>query len=88
MRKERDDGSSGVSTDDGYVLVSGVGALELRDEARGADNVKGSDTEEALGVVGAFRLENFGADGNSGVDLEALSEFVARLYKGVIPGLR
>jgi len=58
LRKERDDGSAGVSTDDGDVLVSRVGVLELGDEAGGADDVEGGDTKEALGVVNAPGLED------------------------------
>jgi hypothetical protein len=58
-----------VSTDNRYVLICRVGLLHLRDEARRTDNVKCSDTEQALGVVDALGLEYFGADGYSGVYL-------------------
>jgi hypothetical protein len=73
LGEERDDGSTGVATDDGDVLVGGVGVLDLRDEARGADDVKGGDTEEALGVVNALGLEDLGADGDGRVDLCTVS---------------
>lgn len=63
------DGRAGVSADDGDVLVGRVGALQLRDEARGADDVEGGDAEEALGVVDALGLEDLGGDGDGGVDL-------------------
>lgn len=66
---QRNDGDAGVATDDGDVLVGRVGFLDLGDEAGGADNVKGSDAEETLGVVDALALEYLGNDGNGGVDL-------------------
>lgn len=68
LAEERDDGHAGVATDDGDVLVGGVGALELGDEAGGADDVEGGDTEQALGVVDAAGLEDLGSDGDGGVD--------------------
>lgn len=40
----------------------------LRDETACADNIEGCNAEETLGVVCAFRLENFGADGHGAVD--------------------
>ena len=70
LREEGDDSGARMSADNGDVLAGRVGALELRDEARGTDNVERGNAEEALGVVDAFRLENLGGDGNSGVDLE------------------
>ena len=69
LREERDDGHAGVATDDGDGLVGRVGALDLRDEAGGTDDVEGGDTEEALGVVDALALEDLGANGDGGVDL-------------------
>lgn len=68
LAEKRDDGDTGVATDDGNVLVSGVGTLELRDEAGGAHDVEGGDTEQALGVVDATGLEDLGDDGDGGVD--------------------
>ena len=68
LGEERDDGSTGVTTNDDNVLRGGVGALELRDEARGTDNVKGGDTEHALGVVDTSSLEDLGGNGDGRVD--------------------
>lgn len=58
-----------MTTDNGDLLVGGVGALELGDETRGADDVKGGDTEETLGVVDTLGLVNLGDDGDGRVDL-------------------
>lgn len=68
LGEERDDGDTRVATDNGDVLVLGVGTLDLGDEARGTDNVEGGDTEEGLGVVDTLGLEDLGADGDGGVD--------------------
>jgi hypothetical protein len=59
-----------VATDDGDLLTSGVGLLDLGDEAGGTDDVKGGDTEQALGVVDTLGLVDLGDDGDGGVDLE------------------
>jgi hypothetical protein len=69
LRQERDNGCTGVTTDDGDVLAGGVGVLQLGDKAGSADNIEGGDTEEALGVVDTLRLEDLGGDGDGGVDL-------------------
>jgi hypothetical protein len=69
LGEEGNDGGARVASDDGDVLAGGVGVLELRDEARGADDVEGGDTEEALGVVDTLGLEDLGGDGDGGVDL-------------------
>lgn len=69
LGQEGDDGRARVAADDGDVLVGRVGSLELRDEARGADDVEGGHAEEALGVVDALALENLGGDGDGRVDL-------------------
>lgn len=58
-----------MATDDGDFLVGRVGGLDLGDEAGGTDDIKGGDTEEALGVVDALGLEDLGDDGDGGVDL-------------------
>ena len=58
-----------MATDDGDSLIRRIGALYLRDEARRADDIEGGYAKEALGVVNAFGLENFGANGDGGVDL-------------------
>lgn len=68
LGEEGDDGDARVAADDGNVLVLGVGALDLRDEAGGADDVEGGDAEEALGVVDALGLEDLSADGDGRVD--------------------
>jgi hypothetical protein len=60
-----------VATNDGDVLVGGVGALELGNEAGSADDVKGGDTKEALRVVDTPGLEDLGSDRDRGVDLLA-----------------
>lgn len=68
LAEQRDNGDTRVATDDGDVLVDGVGALDLGDEAAGADNVEGGNTEEGLGVVDTGSLEDLGADGDGRVD--------------------
>jgi hypothetical protein len=75
-----------VAADDGDVLRGGVRVLELRDEARGADDVEGGDAEEALGVVDARGLEDLGRDGDGGVDLRLLV-FTPVVYNGECTGL-
>ena len=45
LAEQRDDGDTAVATDDGDVLVLGVGVLDLADEARGTDDIEGGDTE-------------------------------------------
>jgi hypothetical protein len=79
LGEEGNDGGTGVASDDGDVLAGGVGVLELRDEARGADDVEGGDTEEALGVVDTLRLEDLSGDGHGGVDLRELVFCLVRL---------
>jgi hypothetical protein len=61
-----------VTTNDGDLLVAGVGLLDLGDEARGTDNIKGGNTEQALGVVDTSGLENLRDNGDGGVDLRPL----------------
>lgn len=68
LAEERDDGDTGVATNDGDLLVNGVGALDLADEAASTDDIEGGDTEETLGVVDATGLVNLGADGDGRVD--------------------
>lgn len=45
LGEEGNDGDTRVTTDNGDLLVGGVSALELGDEARSTDDVKGGDTE-------------------------------------------
>lgn len=68
LAEEGDDGLAGVTADDDNVLVGGVGALVLGDEAGGADDVEGGDTEQALGVVDTGLLEDLSGDGDGAVD--------------------
>lgn len=68
LGEEWHDGDAGVAADDGDVLVSRVGVLELGDEAGGADDVEAGDTEEALWVVDALGLEDLGDDWDGRVD--------------------
>ena len=70
LGEERNDSRTGVTTNDCDVLGGRVSALDLRDEARRADNIEGGDTEEALGVVDTLRLEDLSSDGNGRVDLD------------------
>lgn len=69
LGEEWDDGRTGVATDDHDVLIGWVGALEGGDETGSADNIKGGDTEEFLGVVDAGGFEDFGSDWDCRVDL-------------------
>lgn len=68
LGEKGNNGDTGVSSNNGNLLVGGVGALDLRDEARSTDDVEGGDTEEALGVVDTLGLEDLGGDGDGGVD--------------------
>lgn len=69
MREERNDRSAGMATDNGDVLVGGIGALDLRNKAGRTNNIECGDTEETLGVIDALRLEDLGSDRDGGVDL-------------------
>lgn len=73
LGEQRDNGGARVTSDNGDGLVGWVGALELRDEARGTDNIEGGDTEQSLWVINVLVLENFGGDWDGGVDLERKS---------------
>jgi hypothetical protein len=70
LGQKGDDGGTGVTANNGDVLGGGVRVLDLGDEARGADNIEGGDTEQALGVVDTSLLEDLGGDGNGRVDLQ------------------
>ena len=69
LGEERDDGDTGVASDNGDVLVGWVGLLDLGDESRGTDDIEGGDTEQALGVVYTLALEDLGNNWDGGVDL-------------------
>ena len=73
LGEEGNDGSTGVTTNNGDVLAGGVGVLQLGDEAGSADDIEGGNTEEALGVVDTLGLEDLGGDGDGGVDLPKLA---------------
>lgn len=81
LRDQGDDGDARVATDDCDLLVRRVGALDLGDKAGGTDNVKGGDTEEALGVVYVLGLEDFGDDWDSGVDLREIGVGLLSIFK-------
>lgn len=57
-----------MASNNSNVLVCGIGALVLGNEAARAHDVEGGDAEEALGVVDACGFENLGGDGDGGVD--------------------
>lgn len=63
------DGDTGVTTNNGDLLISWVGVLDLRDEARGTEDVKGGNTEDTLGVVDVLGLEDLGNNWDGRVDL-------------------
>ena len=67
LGQEGNNGDTRVTTDDGDLLIGGIGALDLGNEARSPDDIEGGDTKEALGVVDALGLEDLGGDRNSGV---------------------
>jgi hypothetical protein len=73
LGKQRDDGDTGVSTNDGDVLIRRIGLLHLGDEARRTDNIQSGHTEETLGVVDTLALEDLGDDWDSGVNLRLKS---------------
>lgn len=51
------------------MLICWVGSFDLRDEARGTNDVKGGDTEEALGIINTFGLVDLSTDRDSRIDL-------------------
>jgi hypothetical protein len=69
LGEQRNDGDTGVATNNGDGLVGGIGLLDLGDEAGGTDDIEGGDTEETLGVVDTAGLEDLGDNGNGGVNL-------------------
>ena len=74
------DGDTGVTTDDGDVLVGRVGLLDFRNEAGGADNVEGGDTEQALGVVDTARLEDLRNNWDGRVDLKDPRQSIVHIH--------
>ena len=65
------DGDTGVSTNDGDVLVGWISAFDFGNEAGGTDNVESGDTKQPLRVVDALALEDLGNDRDSRVDLDS-----------------
>ena len=68
LGEEGDDGGAGVTADDGDTEFLGVDASDAGKEAGGTDDVEGSDTEDAAGVVNTSLLQDLGDDGDGGVD--------------------
>jgi hypothetical protein len=68
LGEERDDGRTGVTTDDGDGCAVGVLVEDLTDESGGTDNVEGGDTEQTLGVENTGLFKGGGHDGDGGVD--------------------
>jgi len=68
LREERDNSDTRVTTNNGDLDILGVEVLNLSNEARGTDNIKGSNTIETLGVEDTSLLQGLGKDGDSGVD--------------------
>ena len=65
-----------MTTDNDDGFVGGVCAFDGGDEAGGADDVEGGYAKEFLGVIDALGLEDFGGNGNGGVDLGVLLELM------------
>lgn len=68
LAEKRNNGDTGVTTNNSDLLIGGVGTLELADETGSANDIESGDTEQAFGVVDAASLEDLGADGHSRVD--------------------
>lgn len=69
LAEERNNSLAGVTTNDGDGQLSRVAlAGEAGNEGLSTDDIEGGDTEELLGVKDTGLLENFGGDGNRGVD--------------------
>jgi len=68
LREERDDGDTGVTSNNDNVLINWVGLLDLGNESGSADNVKSGNTEESLWVVNSLGLEDLGNDWDGAVD--------------------
>jgi hypothetical protein len=68
LRKERDNGDTRVTTDNGDLDILGVRTLDFRNETRGTDNIKSGNTIETLGVENTSLLEGFSENRDGGVD--------------------
>jgi hypothetical protein len=73
LREEWNNGDARMAANDCDILLGRVGTLDLGDEAGGADDVEGGDAKNALGIVDALALEDFGGDGHGRVDLNVIS---------------
>lgn len=89
LGEQRDDGDSGVATNNGDGLLGGVGLLNLGDEAGGTDDIEGGDTEETLRVVDTLGLEHLGDNGDGRVYLVVTLALLIRYNcLGYVRGLR
>jgi len=86
LREERNDSDTRVTSDDGDVLISWVGLLDLRDEAGSTDDIEGGDTEKTLWVVDSLGLEDLSNDWDGGVDWVGDDEDVG-IWGGLSGGL-
>jgi hypothetical protein len=68
LREKGNNGDTRVTTNDSDLHILGVLTLNLRDETRGTDNIKGGDAEKTLGVVDISLLEDLSEDRNGRVD--------------------
>jgi hypothetical protein len=68
LAEEGNNGDTGVTTNDGDLLVGRVGSLDLANESGSTNDVEGGDTEQALGVVDTTGLVDLGADRDGRVD--------------------
>lgn len=68
LREKGNDGKARVATSNGDAVVGWVRALDLGDEAGGANDVESGHTEETLGVVNLPGLKNLRNDGHGTVD--------------------
>jgi hypothetical protein len=69
LTEQRNNSLPRVSSDDGDNQVRGrYSASDFGSECRCADDVEGCHTEEFLGVEYVFGFENFGNNGDGGVN--------------------
>lgn len=87
LGEKGNNGDTGVTSDDGHVLVGWVGGLDLGDESGSTDDIEGGDTEQALGVVDTTGLEDLSDNWDGGVNLSVLMS-VNCIYKNIPPSHR
>ncbi len=68
LRKEWDDGSAGVASNNGDVLVRRISAFDLGNEATRADDVERGYTKQTLRIVDTSAFVYLGGDGDGAVD--------------------